>query len=70
MSYSGGMFNERQLLLEPFLANLSKNTRTYRAAPPRLPPVAGAALYAANLGGAPLGAPAVRALETSFSQGR
>jgi len=68
VSYSGGMFNERQLLLEPFLANLSKNTRTYRAVPPRLPPVAGAALYAAHLGGASLGAQAVRALETSFSQ--
>lgn len=69
VSYSGGMFNERQLLLDPFLANLSKNTRTYRVVPPRLPPVAGAALYAACLGGSPLGAPAVRALETRFSQG-
>jgi N-acetylglucosamine kinase-like BadF-type ATPase len=64
VSYSGGMFNERQLLLAPFLANLSKGARKYRAAPPRLPPVAGAALYAAKLRGAPLSAQAVRDLET------
>ncbi len=70
VSYSGGMFNERQLLLEPFLAKLSKNARSYRTMPPRLPPVAGAALYAASLGGAPLGAEAIRALEANFSRGR
>ena len=68
VSYSGGMFNERALLLEPFLALLSKDARSYRVAPPRLPPVAGAALYAAKLSGAPLDAPAVHRLETSFSQ--
>jgi N-acetylglucosamine kinase-like BadF-type ATPase len=68
VSYSGGMFNERQLLLDPFLANLSKNARRYRSAPPRLPPVAGAALYAAKLSGAPLGAQAIHILETIFTQ--
>ncbi len=69
VSYSGGMFNERALLLEPFLARLSKDARSYRVAPPRLPPAAGAALYAAKLSGAPLDAPAVRGLETHFAQG-
>jgi N-acetylglucosamine kinase-like BadF-type ATPase len=63
VSYSGGMFSDRALLLEPFLAHLSQGTRRYHPAPPRLPPAAGGALYAAKLGGAPLKAPAVRALE-------
>ena len=67
VSYSGGMFNERALLLEPFLALLSKDARSSRVAPPRLPPVAGAALYAAKLSGASLDAPAIHRLETSFS---
>jgi len=67
VSCSGGMFNERELLLDPFVANLAKNARTYRVAPPRLPPPAGAALYAAKLSGAPLGAQAIHGLETSFS---
>jgi N-acetylglucosamine kinase-like BadF-type ATPase len=66
VSYSGGMFNERGLLLEPFLANLSKDTRTYRVALPRLPPVAGAALYAAKLNGAPLDAQAIHRLQTNL----
>jgi N-acetylglucosamine kinase-like BadF-type ATPase len=69
VSYSGGMFNERGLLLEPFLANLSKDSRAYRVASPRLPPVAGAALYAARLSGAPLGAQAIHLLETNFPRG-
>ena len=66
VSYSGGMFNERKLLLEPFLANLSTGTRSYRAAPPRLPPVAGAALYAAKLSGAPFGARAIQHLQANL----
>jgi N-acetylglucosamine kinase-like BadF-type ATPase len=67
--YSGGMFNERQLLLDPFLANLSTNARRYRVAPPRLPPVAGAALYAAKLSGAPLTAQAIHRLESDSPAG-
>jgi N-acetylglucosamine kinase-like BadF-type ATPase len=66
VSYSGGMFNERQLLLDPFLANLSRGTRSYRAAPPILPPVAGAALYAAKLNGTPLGAQAIQRLRSNW----
>ena len=66
VSYSGGMFNERELVLDPFLANLSKDARRYRAAPPRLPPVAGAALYAAKLSGVPLGVQAIRHLQANL----
>jgi N-acetylglucosamine kinase-like BadF-type ATPase len=66
VSYCGGMFNEGELLLEPFLANLTKDARTYRVAPPRLPPMAGAAMYAAKLSGEALGAEAVQRLETSL----
>jgi N-acetylglucosamine kinase-like BadF-type ATPase len=70
VSQSGGMFSERELLLEPFLANLSKDPRTYRVVAPRLPPVAGAALYAAKLSGAPLSAQAVGRLEAAVSPGQ
>jgi N-acetylglucosamine kinase-like BadF-type ATPase len=66
VSYSGGMPNERELLLQPFLARLSKDARTYRVVSPRLPPAAGAALYAAKLSGAPLSAQAIHRLETNF----
>ena len=69
VSHSGGMFSERELLLEPFLANLSRDPRRYRVVPPRLPPVAGAALYAAKLSGAPLSTPAIRRLEVDLVQG-
>jgi N-acetylglucosamine kinase-like BadF-type ATPase len=68
VSYSGGMFSEREMLLEPFLALLSGDERRYRAAPPRLPPVAGAALYAAKLSGVPLVSQAVRRLEANLAQ--
>jgi N-acetylglucosamine kinase-like BadF-type ATPase len=63
VSYSGGMFSERELLLEPFLAELSRDPRKCRVAAPRFSPAAGAALYAAKLSGAPLGAEAIRRLE-------
>jgi N-acetylglucosamine kinase-like BadF-type ATPase len=68
VSYSGGMFNERELLLDPFLAHLSKDARRYRVALPRLAPVAGAAINAARLSGAPLGVRAIRDLETNSAQ--
>jgi N-acetylglucosamine kinase-like BadF-type ATPase len=68
VSYSGGMFSERELLLEPFLAELSRDTRQYRAAAPRFSPAAGAALYAAKLSGTPLGAHAVRRLEAHLAR--
>ncbi len=42
----------------------------YRVLVPRLPPVAGAVLYAARLSGATLGAPAITTLEHSVSATR
>lgn len=63
VSYSGGMFQQKELLLAPLHAKLAQAHGTYRVVAPRLSPVAGAALYAAKLSGAPLGEGAVSELE-------
>ncbi len=63
VSYSGGMFTLHELLLAPLRAVLAASERGYRLVRPRLPPDAGAALYAARLGGAPLDAAAITRLE-------
>jgi N-acetylglucosamine kinase-like BadF-type ATPase len=64
VSYSGGMFQQRELLLRPLQSRLT-NARDsrYQVVAPRLSPVAGAALYAAKLSGAPLGERAIDELE-------
>jgi N-acetylglucosamine kinase-like BadF-type ATPase len=54
VSYSGGMFQERDLLLARLQSKLTTDGGRYRVVAPRLPPAAGAALYAAKLSGAPL----------------
>jgi len=54
VSYSGGMFDFADLLLEPFRAALRSGDRVYEFTRPRLSPGAGAALYAARLGGSSL----------------
>ena len=59
VSYSGGLFNRGGWLLEPLRAALEGSGRKLRLMEPRLPPEAGAALYAARLGGSPLDTPAV-----------
>lgn len=66
VSYSGGMFQQRDLLLGRLQSKLAMDGRRYRVVAPRLPPAAGAALYAAKLSGAPLLAPAVSALEAQL----
>ena len=64
VSYSGGMFQQRGLLLAPLQSRLANaRDRRYRVVAPRLSPVAGAALYAAKLSGAPLGEGAVDELQ-------
>jgi N-acetylglucosamine kinase-like BadF-type ATPase len=64
VSYSGGMFQQRDLLLTPLQSKLANaRDRKYRVVAPRLAPVAGAALYAAKLSGAPLGERAVDELQ-------
>ena len=68
LSYSGGLFQLRELLLAPFEATLAGRERRYRVSPARLPPDAGAALYAAKLAGTPLAPSSLATLE-SQSQG-
>jgi N-acetylglucosamine kinase-like BadF-type ATPase len=63
LSYSGGLFQLRELLLAPFGQALANRTRRYRLCAARLPPDAGAALYAAKLAGTPLDAIGIAALE-------
>ncbi|HTL93579.1 MAG TPA: BadF/BadG/BcrA/BcrD ATPase family protein [Steroidobacteraceae bacterium] len=63
LSYSGGLFQLHELLLEPFEAALAARARRYRLSPARLPPDAGAALQAARLAGAPLPERSIAALE-------
>jgi N-acetylglucosamine kinase-like BadF-type ATPase len=63
VSYSGGVFRQRGLLLEILSGNLSNSRSSYCLVAPRLSPVAGAALYAAKLSGHPLTSSAVASLE-------
>jgi N-acetylglucosamine kinase-like BadF-type ATPase len=51
VSGSGGLFKEDSLLTAPFEAALSSAHQAYCFSPARLPPHAGAALYAARLSG-------------------
>jgi N-acetylglucosamine kinase-like BadF-type ATPase len=70
VSYSGGLFRLRELLLKPLEAALERRPQRYRFLAARLPPEAGAALRAARLGGAPLSAQSIAALESAMhSQG-
>ena len=69
LSYSGGLFQLRESLLAPFQAVLGSRTRKYRLGAARLPPEAGAALHAAKLGGAPLAATSIAALEAQLATG-
>jgi hypothetical protein len=54
-------------LLAPFEAALRVRTRKYHLAAARLPPDAGAALYAAKLAGAPLASGSIAALEAQLT---
>jgi N-acetylglucosamine kinase-like BadF-type ATPase len=68
VSYSGGMFR-LDGVLEPMLeAALGGGSRSYEFVTPRLPPVAGAALYAAKLAGSALTPESVSALASSFDE--
>lgn len=62
LSYSGGLFQRRELILTPLRSALAAHGAAYRLVEPRLGPAAGAALRAAMLSGAPLDAGAVAAL--------
>ena len=66
VSYSGGMFRFDGLLAPLLEAALELGNRRYEFVVPRLPPSAGAALYAAKLGGAALTPQFVAGLARSF----
>jgi N-acetylglucosamine kinase-like BadF-type ATPase len=61
-SYSGGMFQFGDLVLDPLRSALNSSARAYEFTAPRLSPGGGAALYAAKLSGVPLPAAAVTEL--------
>jgi N-acetylglucosamine kinase-like BadF-type ATPase len=67
VSCTGGLFQLRALLLAPFESALLSRGRSYRLAAARLPPDAGAAVYASKLAGAPLAARCIAALETRLA---
>jgi N-acetylglucosamine kinase-like BadF-type ATPase len=69
VSYSGGLFQQRELLLAPLQARLAASGGRYRVVAPRLPPAAGAALYAASSSGTPLSASAIGVLEARYGRG-
>ena len=62
VSYSGGVFNSRTLVLEPFAAALADSGLAFRLRTPRHSPVIGAALFAARCHGTPLDAAALAVL--------
>ena len=66
VSYSGGLFELGALVLGPLKAELARRSPMLRFTAARLPPHAGAALQAARLGGFPLGAASIAALESHF----
>lgn len=69
VSYSGGMFRLEGLLRPMLETELTAGDRCYEFVEPRLAPVAGAALYAAKLAGAPLPVEATAALARSLDSG-
>lgn len=62
VSYSGGLFNLRDVLVPGFEAALHSGARRYEFCMPRCPPDVGAALYAARVAGTPLAGPALKRL--------
>lgn len=62
VSYSGGMFQFGDLVLDTLRSALTSSGRKYEFAAPRMSPGAGAALYAAKLSGEPLTSTAVAEL--------
>jgi N-acetylglucosamine kinase-like BadF-type ATPase len=69
VSYSGGMFTQTDLLLDPMKNALNASGMAYDIVAPRLPPGAGAALYAARCSGFPLERAALARLEAWAQSG-
>lgn len=57
LSYSGGVFQGGELILQPFRQQLAAYSPDYRLVKPRYSPAIGAALYAARLSGRPVRLP-------------
>ena len=55
LSYSGGVFQSGELILQPFRQQLASCSPDYRIVSPRYSPAVGAAIYAARLSGHSLG---------------
>jgi N-acetylglucosamine kinase-like BadF-type ATPase len=66
VSYAGSVFQAQELCLTPLRQQLSQGPFAYELVPPRLPPDAGAALYAARLGGHALRRDALEFLEAQL----
>jgi N-acetylglucosamine kinase-like BadF-type ATPase len=66
VSYAGSVFQAQELCLMPLRQKLSQSHLAYHLVAPRLPPDAGAALYAAKLGGHALRREAVEFLEAQL----
>jgi len=66
VSYSGGMFESKDLLLGSLKEALASPARNYSFLSARLPSDAGAAVHAAKLSGTPLDAASIAALEARF----
>ena len=62
VSYTGGVFNAGNLVLEPFRTELQHSSDAYDVRPPMLEPVVGAALYAPRCCGVRLSDSAMREL--------
>jgi N-acetylglucosamine kinase-like BadF-type ATPase len=62
VSYSGGVFNSRELVLDPFARALERSGHAFRLMTPLYSPALGAALFAARCHGAPLDAAALATL--------
>ncbi len=67
LSYSGGLFQRRELILTPLQTALGSAGARYRLVEPRLPPAAGAALRAAIVNGQPLDESAIATLTAQSS---
>jgi N-acetylglucosamine kinase-like BadF-type ATPase len=66
VSYAGSVFQTQELCLMPLRQQLAQSRFAYELVPPRLPPDAGAALYAARLGGHALRREALEFLEAQL----
>jgi N-acetylglucosamine kinase-like BadF-type ATPase len=66
LSYSGGVFNARALILGPLQHHLAAQSSSYRLQAPITTPSVGAAVYAAKLAAQPLSVPTMQRLASNL----